>query len=104
MASGGGFPLYPQIYTVLHNDPAAPQDHCGRCRIRTRDLCLRSMARYGTNEPPHLRVGEGVLQIYQRKIPILTTPLSNGYGNWEEHLFHTDHNLDPIISDRIIVH
>ena len=24
---------------LLHNDPAAHQDHCGICRIRTRDLC-----------------------------------------------------------------
>ena len=27
-----------EVFTVLHNDPAAPPDHCGRCRIRTRDL------------------------------------------------------------------
>ena len=45
-ASGGGSPLYPEIFTVLLNDPAAPQDHCGRSRIRTRDFCLRSLARY----------------------------------------------------------
>ena len=32
--------------TLFHNDPAAHQDHCRRCRIRTRDLC--------TDEPPHL--------------------------------------------------
>ena len=46
--------------TILHNDPAVPQDHCTRCRIRTRDLCPRSIARYqlsqhiSPNEPPHL--------------------------------------------------
>ena len=33
-------------FTVLHNDPAAPQDRCGRCRIQTQDLCARSLARY----------------------------------------------------------
>ena len=33
-------------FTVLHNDPAAPQDHCGRRRIRTRDLCPRSLVHY----------------------------------------------------------
>ena len=33
LASGGGLPLYPEIFTVLHSEPAAPQDHCGRCRI-----------------------------------------------------------------------
>ena len=33
-------------FIVLHNNPAARQDHYGRCRIRTRDLCLRSLARY----------------------------------------------------------
>ena len=43
LASGGDSPLYPEI---LHNDPAAHQDHCGRCLIRTRDLCSRSLARY----------------------------------------------------------
>ena len=34
LALCGGSPLYPEIFTVLHNDPAAPQDHFGRCRIR----------------------------------------------------------------------
>ena len=33
-ASRVGFPLCPK-FTLLHNDPAALQDHCGRCRIRT---------------------------------------------------------------------
>ena len=38
-SSGVDFPLYLQIFyfTVQHNDPAAHQDHWGRCRIRTRD-------------------------------------------------------------------
>ena len=48
-------PFWPQIevspstlrFTVLqHNDPAAAQDHCGRWRIRTRDLCPKSLVRY----------------------------------------------------------
>ena len=26
--------------TLFHNDPAAHQDQCGRCRIRTRDLLI----------------------------------------------------------------
>ena len=30
------FPSLPLDFTVLHNDPATPQDHCGRWRIRTR--------------------------------------------------------------------
>ena len=30
----------------VHNGPAACQDHCGRCRFRTRDLCPRSLVRY----------------------------------------------------------
>ena len=33
--------------------PSAHQDHCGRCRIQTWDLCPRSDVRY-TNEPPNL--------------------------------------------------
>ena len=32
-ASGVGFPLYLEIFYFIHNDPAAHQDHCGRCRI-----------------------------------------------------------------------
>ena len=40
------FPPLPWTFTVLPNDPAAPQDHCGRNRIRTRDLWLRSLVRY----------------------------------------------------------
>ena len=37
------FPPLPWVFTVWHNDPAAPQDHGGTCRIQTRDLCLRSL-------------------------------------------------------------
>ena len=29
----GRFPSLPLSFTLLHNDPAANQDHCGRCRI-----------------------------------------------------------------------
>ena len=55
-ASGGGFPPLPWDFTVLNNDPAAPQDHCGRCRIRTRDFCPRSLAHYqwATTSPKKL--------------------------------------------------
>ena len=28
-ASGLGFPLYTESFTISHNDPAAHQDHCG---------------------------------------------------------------------------
>ena len=38
-----GFTLYPEIFNIIHNDPAAHQDHCEICQIRTRDLCLRSL-------------------------------------------------------------
>ena len=31
--SGVGFPLYHEIFNIIHNDPAAHQYHCGRCRI-----------------------------------------------------------------------
>ena len=41
-----GFPLYPEVFYIMHNDPAAHQDHCGRCCIRTRDLCPRSLVCY----------------------------------------------------------
>ena len=42
--SGAGFPLHPEIHnTVSRNDPAAPQDHCGKSRNRTQDLCPRSL-------------------------------------------------------------
>ena len=36
------FPFYPEILQYFHNDPAAPQDHCRRCQIRTGDLSPRS--------------------------------------------------------------
>ena len=36
---------------LLHYDPAAHQDYCGRCGNQTRDLYQRSLVRY-TNEPP----------------------------------------------------
>ena len=46
-ASGVGFPLYPELFATLwHNEPAAHQDHCGRCRIRTRDFWPRSLVHY----------------------------------------------------------
>ena len=41
-------------FTVFHNDPAAPHDHCGRCRIQTRDPCPRSLARYQWATTPKL--------------------------------------------------
>ena len=42
-----GFPLSTlRFSTLLHNDPAAQQDHCGSCRIRTRDHRPRSLVRY----------------------------------------------------------
>ena len=34
------------FYIITHYDPAAHQDHWGRCRIRTRDICHRSLVRY----------------------------------------------------------
>ena len=37
--------LFTLSFTLLHNDPAAHQDHCERSRIRTRDLCPRSLVR-----------------------------------------------------------
>ena len=40
------FPHLARDFTVLHNDPAAPQGHGGRCRIQTQDFC--------PNEPQHL--------------------------------------------------
>ena len=40
------FPSLPwDFFYIIHNDPAAQQDHCRRCRIRTRDLGLRSLVR-----------------------------------------------------------
>ena len=42
------FASLPWDYPHYHYDPAAHQDHCGRCRIRckTQDLCPRSLVRY----------------------------------------------------------
>ena len=36
-------PPLPWDFTGLHNNPSALQDHCGRCRIRTKGLCSRSL-------------------------------------------------------------
>ena len=47
------FPPLPWDFTVLYNDPAAPQDHCGRCWIRTRDFCPRSLERYQMSHHIH---------------------------------------------------
>ena len=44
--SGVGFPPCPDISTLLHNDPASHQDHCRRCRIRTRGHCPRRLVSY----------------------------------------------------------
>ena len=42
----GRFPSLPwDFFYIIHNDPAAHQDHCRRCRIPTRDLGLRSLVR-----------------------------------------------------------
>ena len=47
-ASGVGFLSSLRWSTVKHYDPAAHQDHCGRCRIQTRDpgslVCNRQWA------------------------------------------------------------
>ena len=40
------FIFFTLSFTVLHNDPAAHQDHCGRCRIRTQDLCPKSLVSF----------------------------------------------------------
>ena len=51
------FPPLPWDFTVLHNDPAAPLDHSERCRIRTRGLFPRSLARcQWAATSPHLQL------------------------------------------------
>ena len=52
----GRFPSVSWDFSTLsHNDPAAHQDHCERSRIRTRDLCHRSLVHYHISyELPHL--------------------------------------------------
>ena len=42
----GWFPSLPWDFYIIHNAPAAQQDQCGRCRIRTRDLCKKSLVHY----------------------------------------------------------
>ena len=51
----GGFPTLPWDFsTLLHNDPAAHQNNCGRCRIRTRNLFPEVWC--ATFEPSHLQM------------------------------------------------
>ena len=33
-------------FAILHNDSAAPQDHCGKCQSRICDLCSRNLEHY----------------------------------------------------------
>ena len=46
-ASGVCYSMFPSLpwdfYIITHTDPAAHKDYCGRCRIRTRALCPRSL-------------------------------------------------------------
>ena len=75
--------------TLLHNGPAAHQDHCGRYWIRTRDLC-----QWATNEPPHLqwgmmcntacsvlRVSEGFVSSL-REVTMLSHPQAASSQTW----------------------
>ena len=55
-------------FTVLHNDPAAPQDHCGRCRIWTLEFCPRSLARYQWTTTSHM---SHRIQQKRRPLPFL---------------------------------
>ena len=43
-ASEGGRLLCYEIFTVLHNDPSASQDHCGRCSDSNRNLWCITMS------------------------------------------------------------
>ena len=55
LASGGGLPLCPNIFTVYKVTlPVLRIFHCERCQIRTRDHAA-SVVRSATNEPPNLQ-------------------------------------------------
>ena len=45
-ASGVGFSLFPEIFYIISQWSCSASDYCGRCRIRTRDLCPRNLVRY----------------------------------------------------------
>ena len=47
-----GVPSLPWDFLIYPNDPAAHQDHCGRCRILTQDLCPEVW--WSTHGPPLL--------------------------------------------------
>ena len=51
-ASAVGFPLYPEIFYIISQWPAAHQNHCGRCRFEPRTLAPEVWC--ATDEPPHL--------------------------------------------------
>ena len=53
-------PPLPRDFTVLHNDPAASQDHCGRCWIQARDLCAPEVWR-ATSSPNQFGSGSTTL-------------------------------------------
>ena len=67
-------PTLPWDLTVLHNDPAAPQDHCGKCLIRTRDFCPRSLARYQMSHHIFMLLVIALLLYYIRCDYFIKTP------------------------------
>ena len=93
--------------TLFHNDPAAHQDHCGRCRIRTRDICLRSLVRYqwvttSPNEPPHLQMSHHIsrwatISPTFDNLGVSTMHMTRGWPvSWE--LLSTGHPVSSVYS------
>ena len=66
------------FYIITQWSPAAHQDHCGRCRIRTRDICPRSLVRYqrATTSPARIRyalyfsTGTQFFRVPRSRIPV----------------------------------
>ena len=55
-------------FSLLHNDPAVHQEHCGRCWIQTQDICPTSLVRYqwATTSQHHLQKITGTLKILKK--------------------------------------
>ena len=68
------FPFLPWVFlnTLLHNDPAAHQDHCGRCRIRTKDQFPKSLVRYQRATTSQMNILPLLFNIRTLKGPLQT--------------------------------
>ena len=67
-ASGGSSPLYPEICTVLHNDPARPRISVGDAEIEP--VTPAPQVWRAANEPPHLNLKLLTTQCWKQSLTL----------------------------------